>query len=122
LTLSRRGHSFSTTYDTEVALHAYEEFGPNRVELFNGMFAFAIWDSRQRSLFLARDRVGIKPLYYALAARSLVFGSELRALLAHPGVERRLDLTAIDEYLTFEYVPAPRTMLSQPASCQPATT
>src|SRR6185503_7212320 len=86
---------------------------PGCVELFNGMFAFAIWDSRQRTLFLARDRVGIKPLYYALTDRSLVFGSELRALLAHPGIERRLDLAAIDEYLTFEYVPAPRTILSQ---------
>jgi asparagine synthase (glutamine-hydrolysing) len=113
LTLSRRGHSFSTACDTEVALHAYEEFGTGCVELFNGMFAFAIWDSRQRTLFLARDRVGIKPLYYALTDRSLVFGSELRALLAHPGIERRLDLAAIDEYLTFEYVPAPRTILSQ---------
>ena len=113
LTLSRRGHRFATSCDTEVALHAYAEFGPDCVELFNGMFAFAIWDTRQRTLFLARDRVGIKPLYYALTDRSLVFGSELRALLAHPGVERRLDLAAIDEYLTFEYVPAPRTMLSQ---------
>jgi asparagine synthase (glutamine-hydrolysing) len=113
LSLQRRGHRFATACDTEVVLHAFEEFGPECVELFNGMFAFAIWDERQRKLFLARDRVGIKPLYYAHMAESLVFGSELRALLAHPAIEPRLDLAAVDEYLTFEYVPAPRSIVSQ---------
>jgi asparagine synthase (glutamine-hydrolysing) len=113
LTLHRRGHRFATACDTEVVLHAFEEFGPDCVEFFNGMFAFAIWDTRRRRLFLARDRVGIKPLYFAETLNSLVFSSELKALLAHPAIEPRLDLTAVDEYLTFEYVPAPRSILSQ---------
>jgi asparagine synthase (glutamine-hydrolysing) len=112
-TLAHRGHHFATACDTEVALHAFEEFGPECVELFNGMFALAIWDARRRRLFLARDRVGIKPLYYAEKVERFVFGSELRALLAHPAVERRLDLAAVDEYLTFEYVPAPRSILRE---------
>jgi asparagine synthase (glutamine-hydrolysing) len=111
-TLERRGHRFRTSCDTEVVLHAYEEFGPECVELFNGMFAFGVWDQRERRLFLARDRIGIKPLYYARTPSSFVFASELRALLVHPAIEARLDLVAVDEYLTFEYVPAPRTILS----------
>lgn len=111
--LERRGHRFRTASDTEVVLHAYEEFGSECVELFNGMYAFAVWDQRDRRLFLARDRIGIKPLYYAETAGSFIFGSELMALLAHPSIDARLDLAAVDEYLTFEYVPAPRSILSQ---------
>src|SRR5215216_775434 len=112
-TLQRRGHLFATASDTEVALHAYQEFGSECVELFNGMFALAIWDERRRRLFLARDRAGIKPLYYAETSNRFIFASELRTMLVHPAVEARLDLAAIDEYLTFEYVPAPRSILSQ---------
>ncbi|MCA1614211.1 MAG: asparagine synthase (glutamine-hydrolyzing), partial [Acidobacteria bacterium] len=94
--------------DTEVIVHAYEEYGAACVESLRGMFAFAIWDERERTLFIARDRVGKKPLYYTLTPRgTLVFGSELKSLLEHPEVGRELNLEALDAYLTFGYVPDP---------------
>jgi asparagine synthase (glutamine-hydrolysing) len=109
--LNKLGHKFSTRCDTEVIVHAYEEFGDECVKYLNGMFAFALWDTARRRLLLARDRFGIKPLYYTLSKKQLVFGSELKALLAHPAVERKLDFVALDEYLSFEYVPTPRTII-----------
>jgi asparagine synthase (glutamine-hydrolysing) len=110
LLLSKLGHRFQTRADTEVVVHAYEEFGPDCVRYLNGMFAFAIWDASGRKLFLARDRFGIKPLFYTLVGDELVFGSELKAILQHPRVERRIDVLALNEYLSFEYVPTPRTI------------
>ena len=109
--LEGRGHRFATSSDTEVIVHAYEEYGDRCVELFNGMFALAVWDSRARRLLLARDHLGIKPLYYWAGAGQLVFGSELKALLANPDVPRSLDLSAVDLFLTLEYVPAPFTIV-----------
>ena len=108
--LEGRGHEFSTSTDTEVIVHAYEDYGPRCVEKLNGMFAFAIWDARERKLVLARDRVGIKPLYYYAGAQCLIFGSEIKAILEHAQVPRELDLEALDAFLTFEYVPAPMSM------------
>lgn len=108
--LRRRGHQFATQSDTEVLVHAYEEFGDEFLEHLNGMFALAIWDRPRRRLLLARDRTGIKPLYYAQHDRTLLFGSELKAILAYPGVPRSIDLVAMNEYLSFEYVPAPRSI------------
>lgn len=108
--LDGRGHLLATASDTETLVHLYEEFGENLVVPLRGMFAFALWDARQRTLLLARDRLGIKPLYYTLAGNRLAFASEIKALLCCPWVERRLDLQALDEYLTYKYVPAPRTM------------
>jgi asparagine synthetase B (glutamine-hydrolysing) len=93
-TLQQRGHTFKTQTDTEVIVHAYEEYGDNCVEHFNGMFAIALWDTRKRRLFLARDRVGIKPLYYWAGLDKLVFASELKALVLHPDVPRQLNLVA----------------------------
>ena len=84
--LERRGHIFKTQTDTEIIVHAYEEYGDECVKHFNGMFAIALWDARKRRLFLARDRVGIKPLYYWAGRIKLVFGSELKALILHPDV------------------------------------
>jgi asparagine synthase (glutamine-hydrolysing) len=108
LELERCGHRFHTHSDTETIVHAYEEYGDDCVEHLRGMFAFTIWDARQRRLFIARDRVGKKPLYYTLTARgTLVFGSELKALLEHPEVARELNPEALDAYLTFGYVPDP---------------
>jgi len=107
--LEARGHHFATQSDTEVIVHAYEEYGVDCVERLWGMFALALWDSRRDLLLLARDRVGKKPLvYYADSARGgLAFASEIQALLAHPAVPRELDPRAIDDYLTYLYVPAP---------------
>ena len=109
--LAGRGHLFKTRADTEAFVHAYEEWGENFLERFRGMFALALWDSRKRRLLLARDRIGIKPLYYALLKDgTLVFGSELKSLIVHPGLERKLDLKALDLFLTLEYIPAPHSI------------
>ncbi len=106
------GHRFATRSDTEVIVHAYEEYGADCLAHFNGMFALAVWDSRRQTLFLARDRVGIKPLYYWTDGRQLVFGSELKAMLPYPAVPREPDPVALDHFLTLEYIPAPRTIFA----------
>jgi asparagine synthase (glutamine-hydrolysing) len=108
--LEGRGHRFATRTDTEVLLHAYEQHGEACVNELRGMFAFAVWDRPRRTLFLARDRVGKKPLFYAQPDGQWVFASELQALLRHPGVSREVDRTALDDYLTYGYVPAPKTI------------
>ena len=111
--LEARGHRFRSRSDTEVIVHAYEEFGPSCLELLRGMFAFAIWDDRKQTLFLARDRVGKKPLYYSLTSKgTLVFGSELKSLLRHPEVASEMNLEALDAYFTLGYVPDPLTIFS----------
>jgi asparagine synthase (glutamine-hydrolysing) len=109
--LQGHGHEFYTDSDTEVVLHAYEEWGDSFVERLNGMYALAIWDRRRGRLTLARDRVGIKPLHWVETPAGLVFASEIKALLAHPAVERRVDPAALREYLSLEYVPTPLSML-----------
>ena len=110
-TLAARGHAFTTRSDTEVIVHGYEERGVASVGDLDGMFAVAIWDAPARTLLLARDRLGIKPLYYAVLPDQIVFASELKALLEHPAIERTLDLTALSRYLAHEYVPAPHSIL-----------
>ena len=106
------GHVFRTQSDTEVIVHAYEAYGEDCVSYLEGMFAFAVWDSRQHMLLLARDRMGEKPLYYYAGPDAFVFGSELKALLSHPAVPRRLDLASLEHYLAFEYIPAPHSILA----------
>ena len=108
--LAARGHTFTTRSDTEVIVHGYEDRGLASLDDLEGMFAFAIWDAPARTLVLARDRLGIKPLYYAVLPDQIVFASELRALVEHPAVERTLDLTALSRYLAHEYVPAPHSI------------
>jgi len=110
--LLKKGHQFSTYSDTEVIVHLYEEFGVECVQHLNGIFAFAIWDSRQQKLYVARDRMGIKPLYYTEVDGQLIFASEMKALLAHPKVKRDIDPISLNEYLSFEYVPSPRTIIT----------
>ncbi|MDD8027855.1 MAG: asparagine synthase (glutamine-hydrolyzing), partial [Acidobacteriota bacterium] len=107
--LIARGHAMATKSDTETLVHAYEEWGvPAFLDRFRGMFAFALWDKRRGKLFLIRDRLGIKPLYYTLTpGGTLVFGSELKTILTHPAVEREIEPRALDLFLTLEYVPAP---------------
>ncbi len=110
--LERLGHVFHTRSDTEVIVHAYEAYGEDCPSHLDGMFAVAIWDSRLRTLLLARDRMGEKPLYYHTGPEAFVFGSELRALMQHPAVPRELDLASFTRYLSFEYVPTPHSILA----------
>jgi asparagine synthase (glutamine-hydrolysing) len=109
--LLARGHKFRTKSDTEVIVHLYEEYGENCVQKLRGMFAFAIWDNRHKTLFVARDRVGIKPLYYWANSNSLIFASEIKAILADPDVRREVYPAMIDRFLTFYYVPGNETLL-----------
>lgn len=109
--LLQRGHRFKTKSDTEVIVHLYEEFGDRCVEKLRGMFAFAIWDSRQKSLFIARDRVGIKPLYYYVSRNCLIFASEIKAILVDQQVKREVSPAMVDRFLTFYYTPGEETLL-----------
>lgn len=108
--LEARGHIFKSDTDTEVIVHLYEELGSELVERLQGMFAFALWDERKQFLLLARDRVGIKPLYYVNTGKALVFGSEIKSLLVDPSVERRINPRAIDRFLTYYYLPGEETL------------
>jgi asparagine synthase (glutamine-hydrolysing) len=109
--LEARGHIFRTRSDTEVIVHAWEEWGPACVDRLRGMFGFAIWDKRQQTLFLARDRVGEKPIYYSeLADGTFIFGSELKSLLTHPATARTLDPRAVEDYFAYGYVPDPKSI------------
>lgn len=105
-------HSFTSTTDSEVIIHAYEEWGDKSFALYNGIFAFALWDSKKKRLYLVRDRYGVKPLYYTKTKKGLVFGSELKALFTCPDVPKLIDPQSTADYLTFRYVPSPRTMFN----------
>lgn len=118
--LSERGHRFKSYTDTEVIVHLYEEMGVECVRHLRGMFAFAIWDEPKRLLFLARDRLGKKPLFYYCDGRHFLFGSEPKAILAHPDVEARPDLSAIDNYLALGYVPSPQSAFAGIRKLAPA--
>ena len=120
--LERRGHRYTTRTDTETVLHAYEEYGTQCVTHLRGMFTIAIWDAPRRRLFLARDRMGKKPLYYMCDGARLVFGSELKAVLAHPDVARRLDEQALVDYVAWGYVPDPRSIYAGIHKLPPAHT
>jgi len=120
--LEAKGHVFKTLTDTEAILHAYEEYGEACVERLIGMFAFAIYDEKRRRLFIARDRLGIKPLYYAKVNGEIYFGSELKVVLQHPGVPRALDMHALDQFLTLEYIPAPRSIVEHVQKLPPGHT
>ena len=108
--LEAKGHIFRTKSDTEAIVHAYEEWGTDAVKKLRGMFAFALWDENKHQLFLARDRVGKKPLYYLDDTRRFMFGSEIKAILQAPGVSRQIDYTSFYDYLSLLYVPAPKTI------------
>ena len=121
--LTRLGHTFRTRSDTEVIVHAWEQWGEACVERFRGMFAFALWDRNRETLFLARDRLGVKPLYYALLPDGmLLFGSELKSLLTHGALRRELDPCAVEEYFSLGYVAEPRTIFLQARKLAPAHT
>lgn len=120
--LLAKGHTFRTKSDTEVIVHLYEEYGQDCVQKLRGMFAFAIWDSSEKSLFLARDRVGIKPLYYFLDQNFLSFASEIKSILADPAVPREIDPAMIDCFLGYYYVPGPQTLLRNIFKLEPGHT
>jgi asparagine synthase (glutamine-hydrolysing) len=108
--LQAKGHLFRTRTDTETIVHAYEEYGTDCVKRFNGIFAFALWDARAQRLFLARDRIGVKPLYYVQRGEGLAFASEIKALLTVNGVSRTADLTAVAQFFRLGFVPPPLTL------------
>src|SRR5947207_4746252 len=110
--LEARGHRYRTQSDTETIVHLYEEYGRDCVKHLRGMFAFAIWDRRSRRLFIARDRLGIKPLYYFYDGKKFVFGSEIKALLAYPGIKPEFNQNTLAEYLAFGYIAGPETMFA----------
>ncbi|MEP6657142.1 MAG: XrtA/PEP-CTERM system amidotransferase, partial [Betaproteobacteria bacterium] len=121
--LEALGHVFRTRSDTEVIVHAWEAWGDRCVDRFRGMFAFALWDRNRETVFLARDRLGVKPLFYAmLPDGQLLFGSELKSLMVHPGLARDIDPCAVEEYFALGYVPEPRTIFTGAAKLPPAHT
>jgi asparagine synthase (glutamine-hydrolysing) len=111
--LLAQGQTFQSDSDTEVLLTLYALHGARCLDRLNGMFTFAVWDRSARSLFIARDRVGIKPLYYAATDAGLVFASEAKALLEHPGVSAEVNRATIDTFMTFGYVPGEETLFTQ---------
>jgi asparagine synthase (glutamine-hydrolysing) len=119
--LEAKGHTFATRSDTEVIVHAYEEYGVECVSELRGMFAFALWDARARRLLLARDRCGKKPLYYAHDGERLCFASELKALLQDPGLKRSINLEALDDYLSLGHIQAPTTIFQGITQLPPAS-
>lgn len=119
--LEARGHRFRSRTDSEVVVHAYEEWGTACVERFNGMFAFGLWDADRRRFFMARDHFGIKPLYYAWDGRSLVFASEIKAILAHPSVACRVHAPALNQYFTFQNILTDETLFEGIRILRPGT-
>src|SRR5262249_8352477 len=119
--LVARGHTFKTHADTEVIVHLYEELGEDCVKELRGMFGFAIWHERQKSLLLARDRVGIKPLYYYIGKSPLIFGSELKSILADPEVRPEVRPEMIDRFFTFYYVPGEDTLFKDVQKLAPGS-
>ena len=110
--LEQKGHHFVSRSDSEVVIHAHEEYGLDAVQRLRGMFAYALYDTKEQRLVLVRDRLGIKPLYYAQCGDNLIFASEIKAILQYAGVKRQVDYQALYDYLGFEFVPAPKTMFS----------
>lgn len=117
--LQSRGHTLRTHGDTETLLYAWREWGRDMLSHLSGMFAFALWDEQQQSLFLARDHLGVKPLYYYFDGETFVFGSELKSLTAHPAVKREIDLNALGLYLEAQFIPAPNTIYQHIKKLEP---
>ncbi|OWW22231.1 XrtA/PEP-CTERM system amidotransferase [Noviherbaspirillum denitrificans] len=121
--LVKLGHTFRTHCDTEVIVHAWEQWGERCVDRFRGMFAFGVWDRNKQILFLGRDRLGVKPLYYAMLDDGMfIFSSELKALMAHPGLVRQIDPRAIEDYFAYGYVPEPKTIFTSAMKLPPGHT
>jgi asparagine synthase (glutamine-hydrolysing) len=117
--LESHGHRFVSATDSEVVVHGYEQWGTDCLARFNGMFAFALWDGNRQRLWLVRDRLGVKPLFYAVTSAGVTFGSEIKALLVNPEVDRSLDYEALSYYLALNYLPAPFTLFKQVRQLEP---
>jgi len=117
--LIRRGHKFYTKSDTETILHAYEEYGMDCLDKFNGIFAFAIYNSKNKELFLARDQIGVKPLYYSFINNSLYFASEIKAILENKEIKKEINYKALDYFLTFRYTPEKETLFQNIYKLEP---
>lgn len=115
------GHIFRTKTDTETIVHGYEQWGEDVLKRLNGMFAFALWDEQKKRLLLARDHIGIKPLYWYKDENQLVFGSEIKAILQYPGIHCSVDLKALSRYLTFEYIPSPFSIFKEIRKLEPGS-
>ncbi|OGS22588.1 MAG: asparagine synthase (glutamine-hydrolyzing) [Elusimicrobia bacterium RIFOXYA2_FULL_39_19] len=120
--LQNKGHKFTTNSDTEVIVHLYEEYKEKCVDYLRGMFAFALWDTKAERLFIARDRIGKKPLFYAVINGSFIFASEMKSILKHLEATPEINLSAIHNYLTYQYIPGPGTIFKTIARLQPAHT
>lgn len=118
--LVEAGHNFSTNTDTEVLIHGYEQYGEKLLNMLRGMFSFVIWDKNKKELFGARDFFGIKPMYYAVMNKTFMFGSEIKSFLVHPEFKKELNTSALENYLTFQYSPAPDTFFKNVYKLQPA--
>lgn len=118
--LEKAGHQFYTHSDTETLVHLYEEYGEEGVTRLRGMFAYALWDEKRRRLILARDRIGIKPLYYTAAAGRFMFASELKAFFCIPSFQRELNPAAVQQYLMYLYIPGPETIFQGTVELPPA--
>ncbi len=118
--LFKKGHKFKTQSDAEVLLYAYKEWGIDCLNYINGMFAFAIWDEKKNQLFIARDQIGIKPLFYYYDKDRFVFASELKTILQHPNIERKINLSALSDYISYQCIPAPETMFQLIKKLEPA--
>ncbi|MDX9964212.1 XrtA/PEP-CTERM system amidotransferase [Desulfobacter postgatei] len=118
--LEQKGHVFRTNSDTETMVHAYEEWGIDAIKRFRGMFAFALWDEKKQQMVVARDRVGKKPFYYFLDDKRFIFASEIKAILAHPGIHKQIDLTSLSDYLSLLYVPSPKSIFTSIKKLPPA--
>lgn len=120
--LEKRGHKFLSDTDTEIIVHGYEEWGEDCVKRFGGIFAFALWDSKNKKLFMARDRIGVKPLYYTQADGKFLFASEIKAILEAPFVERKVNIRAFYDYLTYINTPSPQTLFEGIYKLEPGHT
>lgn len=118
--LEKKGHKFMSNTDAEVIIHSYEEFGEKCLELFNGMFAFCIYDSSRGRLFLARDRIGIKPLYYYFTGGKFIFSSEIKAILKFSDIKREININGMKDYFTYTYIPGPDTLFKNIKKLKPS--
>ena len=119
--LESHGHIFYSTSDSEIIVHAYEEWGTRLLSHIKGMFAFAVWDEKKQKIFLARDRFGIKPLYYYSTGDTFIFASELKAILAYPGFKREIDYTSFCDFFVYRYIPSPKTIWKNVCKLPPAS-